>query len=622
MSSKLALSDEILMTIEKPARYIGNEVNMVKKDLNEIDIRFVMCFPDVYEIGMSHLGIQILYDMFNRREDTYCERVYSPWPDLHKIMKDENIPLFALESQDPIKCFDFLGITLQYEMCYTNILQILDLSQIAIYSKDRKEEDPIVIGGGPCTYNPEPLADFFDLFYIGEGEISYNQLLDLYKEKKAGRLTRKEFLEAAALIPGIYVPSLYEVTYQEDGTIKERVALSEKVPATVTKQLVLDMTEAVYPTKPLVPYMKVTQDRVVLEIQRGCIRGCRFCQAGMIYRPVRERNVERLKYLAKEMLDNTGHEEISLSSLSSSDYSELKELVYFLIDEFKEKKINISLPSLRIDAFSLDVMSKVQDIKKSSLTFAPEGGTQRMRNIINKGLTEEIILEGAMKAFQGGWNKVKLYFMLGQPFEEMEDVEGIALLCERIAEEYYTIPKSERNGKVAITASASFFVPKPFTPFQWARMNTGEEFLEKAKTVNAKMKEQLNKKSMKFNWHDSDTSVLEGVFARGDRRLSKLIYDAYQKGCIFDSWSEFFKPELWNEAIAENGIDVSFYTTRERLEDEIFPWDFIDIGVTKKFLLNEWKKAKEGEITKNCKAGCSGCGAMKFGGGVCYENKN
>ena len=622
MSSKLALSDEILMTIEKPARYIGNEVNMVKKDLNEIDIRFVMCFPDVYEIGMSHLGIQILYDMFNRREDTYCERVYSPWPDLHKIMKDKNIPLFALESQDPIKCFDFLGITLQYEMCYTNILQILDLSQIAIYSKDRKEEDPIVIGGGPCTYNPEPLADFFDLFYIGEGEISYNQLLDLYKEKKAGRLTRKEFLEAAAFIPGIYVPSLYEVTYQEDGTIKERVALSEKVPATVTKQLVLDMTEAVYPTKPLVPYMKVTQDRVVLEIQRGCIRGCRFCQAGMIYRPVRERNVERLKYLAKEMLDNTGHEEISLSSLSSSDYSELKELVYFLIDEFKEKKINISLPSLRIDAFSLDVMSKVQDIKKSSLTFAPEGGTQRMRNIINKGLTEDIIIEGAMKAFQGGWNKVKLYFMLGQPFEEMEDVEGIALLCERIAEEYYTIPKSERNGKVAITASASFFVPKPFTPFQWARMNTGEEFLEKAKTVNAKMKEQLNKKSMKFNWHDSDTSVLEGVFARGDRRLSKLIYDAYQKGCIFDSWSEFFKPELWNEAIAENGIDVSFYTTRERLEDEIFPWDFIDIGVTKKFLLNEWKKAKEGEITKNCKAGCSGCGAMKFGGGVCYENKN
>ena len=622
MSSKLALSDEILMTIEKPARYIGNEVNMVKKDLNEIDLRFVMCFPDVYEIGMSHLGIQILYDMFNRREDTYCERVYSPWPDLHKIMKDKNIPLFALESQDPIKCFDFLGITLQYEMCYTNILQILDLSQIAIYSKDRKEEDPIVIGGGPCTYNPEPLADFFDLFYIGEGEISYNQLLDLYKEKKAGKINRKEFLEKAALIPGIYVPSLYEVTYQEDGTIKERVALSEKVPATVTKQLVLDMTEAVYPTKPLVPYMKVTQDRVVLEIQRGCIRGCRFCQAGMIYRPVRERNVERLKYLAKEMLDNTGHEEISLSSLSSSDYSELKELVYFLIDEFKEKKINISLPSLRIDAFSLDVMSKVQDIKKSSLTFAPEGGTQRMRNIINKGLTEDIIIEGAMKAFQGGWNKVKLYFMLGQPFEEMEDVEGIALLCERIAEEYYTIPKSERNGKVAITASASFFVPKPFTPFQWARMNTGEEFLEKAKTVNAKMKEQLNKKSMKFNWHDSDTSVLEGVFARGDRRLSKLIYDAYQKGCIFDSWSEFFKPELWNEAIAENGIDVSFYTTRERLEDEIFPWDFIDIGVTKKFLLNEWKKAKEGEITKNCKAGCSGCGAMKFGGGVCYENKN
>ena len=377
-----------------------------------------------------------------------------------------------------------------------------------------------------------------------------------------------------------------------------------------------------YPEKPVVPFIKATQDRVVLEIQRGCIRGCRFCQAGMIYRPNREKDVEKLKDLAHKMIKATGHEEISLSSLSSSDYSQLDELINFLIEECKAKNVNISLPSLRIDAFSLDIMSKVQDVKKSSLTFAPEAGSQRLRDVINKGLTEEIILEGAMKAFQGGWNKVKLYFMLGQPFEEMEDVEGIALLCERIAEEYYTIPKSERNGKVAITASASFFVPKPFTPFQWARMNTGEEFLEKAKTVNAKMKEQLNKKSMKFNWHDSDTSVLEGVFARGDRRLSKLIYDAYQKGCIFDSWSEFFKPELWNEVIAENGIDVSFYTTRERLEDEIFPWDFIDIGVTKKFLLNEWKKAKEGEITKNCKAGCSGCGAMKFGGGVCYENKN
>lgn len=407
---KLALDDDILLEIEKPARYIGGEVNAVMKNVEDIDVRFAMCFPDVYEIGMSHLGIQILYDMFNRRKDVWCERVYSPWHDLDKVMREQQIPLFALESQDPIKDFDFLGITIQFEMCYTNILQILDLSQIPLHAKDRTLDDPFVIGGGPCTYNPEPIAEFFDIFYIGEGETAYDELLDAYKEWKGSGKSRREFLERAAQIEGLYVPIFYDAEYNEDGTLKSFTPNNEYAPAVVKKQIVMDVTDAPYPMKPVVPFIKVTQDRVVLEIQRGCIRGCRFCQAGMLYRPVRERNVERLKQYAHDMLQNTGHEEISLSSLSSSDYSELKELVTYLIDEFKNKGINISLPSLRIDAFSLDVMSKVQDIRKSSLTFAPEAGSQRMRDVINKGLTEEVILNGAGEAFEGGWTKVKLYF--------------------------------------------------------------------------------------------------------------------------------------------------------------------------------------------------------------------
>lgn len=618
---KLALSDEILLKIESPARYIGGEVNSVMKDKNKVDVRFAMCFPDVYEIGMSHLGIQILYDMFNQREDIWCERVYSPWPDLDKVMREEKIPLFALESQDPVKSFDFLGITIQYEMCYTNILQILDLSGITLKGKERTEEDPIVIGGGPCASNPEPLADFFDLFYMGEGETVYFQLMDIYKENKAAGGSRQDFLRKAAGVPGIYVPSLYEVSYKEDGTIAEFKPIEENVPATVQKQVVMDITNTYYPKAPVVPFIKATQDRVVLEIQRGCIRGCRFCQAGMLYRPTRERDVEFLKQKAVEMLDATGHEEISLSSLSSSDYSQLPELVNFLMEECGRRGVNISLPSLRIDAFSLDVMKKVQDIKKSSLTFAPEAGSQRLRDVINKGLTEEVILEGAGKAFEGGWSKVKLYFMLGLPTETEDDMKGIAHLCEKIAKRYYEIPKEQRNGKCQITASTSFFVPKPFTPFQWAPMCREEEFLDRARIVREEIHAQLNQKSIRYNWHEADVTILEGILARGDRKISDVIVRAYEKGALFDSWSEYFHPEFWREAFAECGIDTDFYTVRERKDDEIFPWDFIDAGVSKKFLLREWKHAQEEKVTPNCRIQCSGCGAGKYQGGVCVESK-
>lgn len=620
---KLALSDEILLSIDKPARYIGNEVNMVRKDPGKVQIRFAMCFPDVYEIGMSHLGIQILYDMFNQREDIYCERVYSPWTDLDKIMREKKIPLFALESQDPVKNFDFLGITIQYEMCYTNILQILDLSGIPIMAVDRGREDPIVIGGGPCVYNPEPLADFFDMFYIGEGETVYFQLMDLYKENKKKNGSRQDFLKMAATVEGIYVPQFYDVEYDKEGKIKSFLPNKKEAALKIKKQVVTDLSHTYYPVKPVVPYIKVTQDRVVLEIQRGCIRGCRFCQAGSIYRPNRERSLEMLKERAYLMLKNTGYEEISLSSLSSSDYSELKELVNYLIDEFRGQGVNISLPSLRIDAFSLDVMSKVQDIKKSSLTFAPEAGSQRMRDVINKGLTEERILDGASKAFLAGWNKVKLYFMLGLPTETTKDIEEIAVLSNEIAKLYYAlIPKEERKGqKVMVTASTSFFVPKPFTPFQWVRMNTRKEFLDKARIVNKKMKEQLNRKSLKYNWHEADVTVLEGVLARGDRRVGALIYEAYKKGAFFDAWSETFHNEYWMAAFESTGLNLEFYT-RERELDEILPWDFIDAGISKEFLIREYKRALDEKVTPNCRAACSNCGAKVYEGGVCYEGEN
>ena len=621
-TDNLALKDEILLSIEKPVRYIGHEINSVIKDPDAVDIRVGMAFPDVYEIGMSHLGMKIIYEQLNRREDIWCERVFSPWVDLDKVMREEKIPLFALESQDPVFMFDFLLITIQYEMCYTNILQLLDLAQIGIFAKDRREDAPFVIGGGPCTYNPEPLAPFFDMFYIGESETVYYKLMDLYKEHKAQGGSRKEFLKKAARVPGIYVPSLYDVEYHEDGTIAPMEPNCPEAPVKILRQVQMDLDNTFYPEKPLVPYIKVTQDRCVLEIQRGCTRGCRFCQAGMVYRPLRERSLSMLERVAENSLKATGNDEISLSSLSSSDYRELPELCNYLIDNFRSKNINIALPSLRIDAFSLDVMSKVQDVRKSSLTFAPEAGTQRMRDVINKGLTEEDILHGAEEAFKGGWNKVKLYFMMGLPTETEEDMRGIAHLCEKVAMHYYKLDSQYRNGRVSVGASCSFFVPKPFTPFQWASMCEVEEYNRRAHLVNDEFKAQHNRRSLSFKYHDAKTTVLEGILARGDRRIADVIYSAYQKGCLYDAWTEFFHYDRWMEAMEENGLDYHFYTTRERNLDEIFPWDFIDIGVTKEFLKREWNNAMEEKVTPNCREKCSGCGASRFGGGVCRESKN
>lgn len=616
---QLALSDEILLEIEKPGRYLGIEVNHVMKE-NFQGTLFAMCFPDVYEIGMSHLGLQILYEQLNRREDVWCERVYAPWTDLEAKLREENIPLFTLESQRPLKEVDFLGFTLQYEMCYTNILQILDLAHIPFLQKDRAESDPLIIGGGPCAYNPEPISDFFDLFYIGEGEVVYDELLDLYAKYKKQGLSKREFLIKAAHIPGIYVPSLYEVIYDKQGLIQERISL-EGAPDKIQRQAASSMEGLAYPDKPLVPLIRPIQDRVVLEIQRGCIRGCRFCQAGMVYRPTRERSLDYLKEQAIKMLDATGYDEISLSSLSSSDYSYLKELLSFLIEECGQRQVNISLPSLRIDSFSLDIMSQVQDIKKSSLTFAPEAGSQRMRDVINKGLSKEDIIGGATQAFAGGWNKVKLYFMLGLPLEEKEDVEDIANLAEELTEKYYEIPKAERNGKCQITISTSYFIPKPFTPFQWVGMDRPENYRKKVGWLRDQVDRCLNKKSIKYQWHETYLSVLEGILARGDRKVSALILKAYELGARFDSWSEHFKKHIWEEAIQATGITPDFYAHRQRELDEILPWEFIDVGVTKNFLKLEWKQSQEVKLTPNCKERCSRCGATVYQGGICFETK-
>ena len=621
---KLALPDDVLLGVQKPARYLGNEANAVYKDPGKVDIRFAMCFPEVYEVGMSHLGIQILYDMFNRREDTWCERVYSPWLDLDKIMREREIPLFALESQDPIRDFDFLGITLQFELCYTNVLQILDLSGIPLKACDRDESVPIVIGGGPCSYNPEPMAEFFDMFYIGEGEVVYDQLLDLYKSMKAAGKSRREFLiEAARQVPGIYVPSLYEVKYKEDGTIASFTPTVAGVPARIMKQVVKDLNTAPYPLHQLVPFIQITQDRAVVEIQRGCIRGCRFCQAGMIYRPNREKSFDLLKRYTDELINNTGFDDFTLSSLSSSDYTCIKELVNYFVDTYGPRGTQLQLPSLRIDSFSLDVMARLQDARRGNLTFAPEAGSQRLRDVINKGLTEEEILFGAREAFRGGWKKVKLYFMLGLPTETPEDRREIAELANKIAVAYFQeVPKEKRNGRCDITVSTSFFVPKPFTPLQWAPMYTPEQYLEFAGTVYDGIQSVLNRRSIWYKYHEADGTVLEGLLARGDRRCSAVILEAYRLGAMYDAWIETWDYSRWLTACANTGVDMNFFALRERSVDEILPWDFIDIGVTKEFMIREWQRAQEGVITPNCREQCSGCGAARFGCGCCVTDRS
>lgn len=620
MNEHLALTDAQLLSVEKPERYIGNEVNAVYKDKSLVDVRYCICFPDVYDIGMSNLAIQIIYGMLNERDDVWCERACAPWTDLDALMRREGIPLFALESQDPLREFDILGFTLQYELCYTNVLQMLDLSGIPLYAKDRTDADPLIMGGGPCTYNPEPVADFFDFFYIGEAETRFLEMIDVYRECRDKGCTRKEILRRLADIPGIYVPSLYEVTYREDGRILA-ITPEDGVRAVVEKELVTDLNNCYYPLKPVVPYIRVAQDRVTLEILRGCIRGCRFCQAGQLYKPFRERDVKTLTRWAIEMLEQTGHEEITLSSLSSSDYANLRELVDALIGYCNPRHINISLPSLRIDAFSLDVMQKIQDIKKSSLTFAPEAGSQRLRDVINKGLTTEDILHGATEAFLSGWNKVKLYFMLGIPTETVEDLSGIAALSNEICAAYFdNVPRENRGGRaVEVNVSSSFFVPKPFTPFQWAAMDTPERYREKVQEVKRAIGGVLNQKHIRYTYHMSDASVLEGVFARGDRRLSSAVENAYRRGAVYDAWTEHFDMDIWRAAFTECDVDISFYAHREREADEVFPWEHLSCGVDRDFLYREWLRAKDGKETKNCRDGCAACGAQRYGTGCCIR---
>lgn len=607
--------DELFLTVQKPGRYTGGEIGSVMKDKNKVDIRFAFCFPDTYEVGMSHLGMKILYSLFNEREDIWCERVFAPWIDFEAIMRKNHIPLFALESRDPICDFDFIGFTLQYEMSYTNVLNMLDLAGLAVRSEDRKEDDPIVVAGGPCVCNPEPLSDFIDLFFLGEGEEVDLEVIDLYKQfRKEGR-TKAQFLRAASQIEGVYVPSLYELNTLEDGRRKSITPKYPDVPEVIRKRIIHDMDKVFYPKQFVVPYIEIIHDRAVQEIYRGCIRGCRFCQAGFIYRPVREKSVETIDRQAHELCRNTGYDEISLSSLSTSDYRGLEPLLCRLLTWTDREKVSLSLPSLRIDNFSEELLEKIRHIRKSGLTFAAEAGTQRLRNVINKNITEEEILSTCLTAFEGGYTQVKLYFMIGLPTETDEDIIGIAELAQKIVDSFYHMPNKPKGKGVEVSISVSTFVPKPFTPFQFEPQITKEEIVRKQELL----KSSIHSRKISLSYHDSSTSHLEGVFARGDRRLGKVIEQAWRQGCVFDSWSECFDLNRWEQVFDECGIDPMFYACRKREYDEVMPWDHLDYAVTKSFFVRQNQLAHQAQTTPNCREKCAGCGANCYGEGVCFE---
>lgn len=610
--------DRELLKVEKPARYVGSELNSVVKD-KDIDIRFAFAFPDIYEVGMSHTGMHILYHLMNSMENVWCERVFAPWTDMEEIMRKNNIPLYGLESKDELSAFDFIGFTLQYEMSYTNVLNMLELGGIPIKSKDRGDNMPLVIAGGPCAYNPEPLYEVIDLFTIGETEELLPELLNLYNEEKKKGYNKLRFLEKAAQLEGVYVPQFYEEVYKVDGTIKERKVLNNNAKEIITKRIIRDLNKSYYPEKSILPYIDVVHDRVVLELFRGCTRGCRFCQAGMVYRPVREREYSTLLEQAESLLESTGHNEISLTSLSSGDYSCLPDLTLKLLEKYESKNVNISLPSLRLDSMTFDIIEKLQEVRKSGLTFAPEAGTQRMRDVINKNLTEEQILGPVETAFNLGWSTVKLYFMIGLPGETMEDVLGIKELAYKIKDKFFQRPKENIKGNLKINVSASCFVPKPFTPFQWVAQDNMDEFYEKARTLRSEIKD----KKISFSYHEPKLSYLEAVFARGDRRLSKALIKAWEKGCRFDGWQDMFDFDKWMEAFEETGVDPDFFALRERELTEVLPWDFINIGVTKEYLLKEYEKALSLTTTDDCRLQCTNCGInYKLLGGACPHVQN
>ncbi len=609
--------DKLLKKVEKPVRYTGGEINMCKKDLTNIKSRIAFCFPDVYEIGMSHLGMKILYDLYNRKNDTYCERVFAPWVDMENLMRENNIKLFSLETKTPLNEFDFVAFTLQYEMSYTNILNMLDLGGVPLWSKDRGENDPIVIAGGPCAYNSEPIADFFDLIIMGEGEEVNIEVNDLYIKCKDEGKSRKEFLKLVSRIEGIYVPSFYDAQYNDDGSFNKCVPINENAKPIISKRIIKDLDSLTYPEKWIVPYLNVVHDRVMLEIFRGCIRGCRFCQAGYIYRPVREKSKENVERLAESLINNTGYEEISLTSLSTSDYTEFYPLAENLIDKFKDKNVSISLPSLRTDSISLKLLDEVSKVRKSGFTIAPEAGTQRLRDVINKGLTEEEILNACRFAFESGWSTIKLYFMIGLPTETYDDLQGIVDLANKITELYYQIPKDKRAKGLSVTVSASTFVPKPFTAFQWC----GQNDINTIKEKQDYLKTHLTNKAIKFNWHEPEISVLEAVLAKGDRRLSKVIYRAWKLGCKFDSWGEFFKFDVWMKAFEDCNIDYKYYAERQIDLEETLPWEHVNIFVTKDFLKKEYQNAMDEKVTSNCRQKCAGCGASINQCGVCFEKR-